>query len=163
MIFHKNSSLKTLPVLAALIYLVLTGAIGLFWQTVNAEGLADSESSSNKESIENPSLKEVPHLSSLSKKDREELIYLLKQDCGSCHGLTLQGGLGPPLLKANLKGKPESYIAIVIAEGRPGTPMPPWKSILDEQQINFLAHYLKSDFNVLSRYQVATNNSEKNN
>ena len=26
---------------------------------------------------------------------QEELIYRLRQDCGSCHGMTLKGGLGP--------------------------------------------------------------------
>ena len=31
-----------------------------------------------------------------------ELLHLLRHDCGSCHGLTLKGGLGPPLLPATL-------------------------------------------------------------
>ena len=26
---------------------------------------------------------------------QDELLHLLRQDCGSCHGLTLRGGLGP--------------------------------------------------------------------
>ncbi|HAF55336.1 MAG TPA: cytochrome C55X NirC, partial [Thauera sp.] len=26
-----------------------------------------------------------------------ELIHIVRQDCGSCHGLTLKGGLGPAL------------------------------------------------------------------
>jgi mono/diheme cytochrome c family protein len=25
-----------------------------------------------------------------------ELLHLLKHDCGSCHGMTRKGGLGPP-------------------------------------------------------------------
>ena len=32
-----------------------------------------------------------------------ELRYLLKQDCGSCHGMTMKGGLGPALLPQTLK------------------------------------------------------------
>jgi hypothetical protein len=32
---------------------------------------------------------------------QKELIHLVRQDCGSCHGMTLQGGLGPALLPAN--------------------------------------------------------------
>ena len=28
---------------------------------------------------------------------RAELVTLVRQDCGSCHGLTLKGGLGPAL------------------------------------------------------------------
>ena len=26
-----------------------------------------------------------------------ELVHIVRQDCGSCHGLTLKGGLGPAL------------------------------------------------------------------
>ena len=29
-----------------------------------------------------------------------ELIHIVRQDCGSCHGLTLAGGLGPALTPA---------------------------------------------------------------
>jgi len=35
-----------------------------------------------------------------------ELLYLLKHDCGSCHGMTRKGGLGPALLPANLRDRP---------------------------------------------------------
>lgn len=55
-----------------------------------------------------------------------ELTYLLRQDCGSCHGLTLKGGLGPPLLPASLADRDPKGLAQVIREGVPGTPMPPW-------------------------------------
>ena len=55
-----------------------------------------------------------------------DLIYLLRQDCGSCHGLTLKGGLGPPLLPASLADRDPDGLAQVIREGVAGTPMPPW-------------------------------------
>ena len=29
-----------------------------------------------------------------------ELIHRLKHDCGSCHGMTMKGGLGPPCCPA---------------------------------------------------------------
>ncbi len=99
-------------------------------------------------------------LKALNKKQKQELIYLLTQDCGSCHGLTLQGGLGPPLLKKNLKGKPKAYLTTIIKHGRSGTPMPPWKDILTDQQINFLADYLLSDKNVLASYQFGKKPAE---
>lgn len=55
-----------------------------------------------------------------------ELIYRLRQDCGSCHGLTLKGGLGPALLPATLAGRDAESLAEVVTGGIPGTPMPPW-------------------------------------
>ena len=55
---------------------------------------------------------------------QSELIHLLVQDCGSCHGLTLKGGLGPALLPQNLADKDDEYLAEVILQGVPGTPMP---------------------------------------
>ena len=33
---------------------------------------------------------------------QQELVHLVRQDCGSCHGMRLAGGLGPALLPARL-------------------------------------------------------------
>jgi cytochrome c55X len=74
-----------------------------------------------------------------------ELLHLLAQDCGSCHGLTRKGGLGPPLLPADLDGKDATIIALVILEGVPGTPMPPWKSELSDEDALWLAARLKQE------------------
>jgi cytochrome c55X len=72
-----------------------------------------------------------------------ELRNMLLQDCGSCHGLTFKGGLGPALLPEQLRDKPESYIADTILYGRPGTPMPPWRPFLTPEEARWLAHMLK--------------------
>ena len=72
-----------------------------------------------------------------------ELIHLLRQDCGSCHGLTLTGGLGPPLLPASLREQAADGIALVILEGVRGTPMPPWKVELAPEEALWLARQLK--------------------
>ena len=78
----------------------------------------------------------------LSVKRQQELIYLLEQDCGSCHGMLLKGGLGPSLLVDNLREKPKQYLIKIISEGLPGTAMSPWKNILSPTEIEFLADYL---------------------
>ena len=57
---------------------------------------------------------------------QKELMNLLTQDCGSCHGLTMKGGLGPPLLPETLAGKEDGRLADIIRNGVPDTPMPPW-------------------------------------
>ena len=74
---------------------------------------------------------------------QKELTNLLEQDCGSCHGMTRKGGLGPALTAEALKDKPIEFLSFTIREGRPGTPMPPWKYLLSESDINWLAHTLK--------------------
>lgn len=79
----------------------------------------------------------------LDTKRQNELVNLLEQDCGSCHGMTLKGGLGPALTTAALKDKPAEMLAITIKEGRPGTPMPPWKYLLSDADINYLVKILK--------------------
>ena len=76
---------------------------------------------------------------------QEELRNLLEQDCGSCHGMTRKGGLGPALTAEALKDKPIELIAVTISEGRPGTPMPPWKFLLSQSDINWLAQTLKQE------------------
>lgn len=79
----------------------------------------------------------------LSDERQAELRNLLQQDCGSCHGMTLKGGLGPALTAEALKDKPIEPLTVTISEGRPGTPMPPWKYLLSKDDINWLAQTLK--------------------
>ena len=71
-----------------------------------------------------------------------ELMYLLTQDCGSCHGLTRKGGLGPALTREALNGKAPVMLREVILHGRPGTPMPPWKSFMSAQEADWLVQIL---------------------
>lgn len=81
--------------------------------------------------------------SNLSDARQNELTHLVKQDCGSCHGMTLKGGLGPALLVENLQNKPILFIQNTILYGRPGTAMPPWKTLLTEQEALWIAEQLK--------------------
>lgn len=80
---------------------------------------------------------------SLTSQRQGELRNLLEQDCGSCHGMTLKGGLGPALTTEALKNKSIELLSVSISEGRAGTPMPPWKHLLSEADINWLARALK--------------------
>lgn len=73
----------------------------------------------------------------------QSLHDLVRQDCGSCHGMTLRGGLGRPLLPANLAGFDDKDIAEVILDGIPGTPMPPWRGLLNEDEALWIARALK--------------------
>lgn len=72
-----------------------------------------------------------------------ELRHLLLQDCGSCHGLSLKGGLGPALLPELLANKPLEYLTATILHGRPGTPMPPWQPFLTPDEAAWMAKLLK--------------------
>ncbi len=73
-----------------------------------------------------------------SDQRRAELQNLLLQDCGSCHGMTLKGGLGPALTPEALQDKPREFIERTILEGRSETPMPPWKNILSPDEVRWL-------------------------
>jgi cytochrome c55X len=72
-----------------------------------------------------------------------ELLYLLKHDCGSCHGMTRKGGLGPPLLPESLINKPRQLLVITVLDGRAGTPMPPWRGELSEQDAQWLVEAMR--------------------
>jgi cytochrome c55X len=74
---------------------------------------------------------------------KSELLYLLKHDCGSCHGMTRQGGLGPALLPGSLHDRPDQLLVTTILDGRPGTPMPPWRGELSEQDARWLVDALR--------------------
>ena len=71
-----------------------------------------------------------------------ELRYLLRQDCGSCHGMTLKGGLGPALTTDALAGKPPQLLLNTILDGRPGTAMPPWRGLLSADDAVWLVDEL---------------------
>jgi len=73
---------------------------------------------------------------------QQALQDLLYQDCGSCHGMRLTGGLGPALTPHALAGKPRELLIATIRDGRAGTPMPPWKDLLAEADIAWLVDYL---------------------
>lgn len=75
-----------------------------------------------------------------------ELTALVRQDCGSCHGMTLKGGLGKPLQPADLAESDVEGIASIILEGVPGQPMPPWKGLLNKADAEWIARKLKEGF-----------------
>ncbi len=77
---------------------------------------------------------------------RAELITLVRQDCGACHGMRLSGGLGPALLVQSLKDKPAESLKMTILQGRPGTPMPPWARFLSEAEADWIVNQLQKGF-----------------
>jgi cytochrome c55X len=81
-----------------------------------------------------------------AKARRMELVRLVRQDCGSCHGMTLKGGLGPPLTPEALKDKPLDSLVATVLSGRPGTPMPPWDRFLDEDEARWIVRELQRGF-----------------
>lgn len=78
-----------------------------------------------------------------------ELRSILHQDCGSCHGLTLRGGLGPALLPEALQGKPREFLIATILDGRPGTAMPPWRPLLQPEEVAWLVDLLLANDEVV--------------
>lgn len=74
---------------------------------------------------------------------QKELHNLVVQDCGSCHGLTMKGGLGKPLLPDTLAAFPDDAVAEVILDGISGTPMPPWRGMITEVEALWIAQHLK--------------------
>lgn len=75
-----------------------------------------------------------------------ELVRLVRQDCGSCHGMTLKGGLGLPLTPEALRDKPFDGLVATVVYGRPGTAMPPWKTILSENEAEWIVRQLMQGF-----------------
>lgn len=76
---------------------------------------------------------------------QRELVTLLKQDCGSCHGMRLTGGLGPALTADALRAKPADALVATIVSGRPGTAMPPWQRFVSEAEARWLVARMQAD------------------
>ena len=78
----------------------------------------------------------------ISAERAAELENLLIQDCGSCHGLQMKGGLGPSLLPRQLQGKNAAYLSAVILHGKAGSAMPPWRGLLSAEEARWIAERL---------------------
>lgn len=74
--------------------------------------------------------------------DAKALERFVIQDCGSCHGLTLKGGLGPDIRPQSIEHYDPEVLQSVILNGVPGTPMPPWRPLLSEAEAAWIADYL---------------------
>jgi cytochrome c55X len=86
-----------------------------------------------------PALAEVPQ------GRAAELEHMVVQDCGSCHGLTMKGGLGRPLTPAALAHADAEGLALIILDGIPGTAMPPWRPLITEDEALWIAAWLKKE------------------
>lgn len=75
---------------------------------------------------------------------RSALTQLVRNDCGSCHGITLKGGLGPALTPDRLSQMPSDLIAFWIKNGRPERGMPAWEPLLSDSDIAYIANGLKN-------------------
>lgn len=74
--------------------------------------------------------------------DPAALERLVRQDCGSCHGLTLKGGLGPDIRPEALQRYDPDTLQTVILDGVPGTAMPPWRPLLSAAEARWITAYL---------------------
>ena len=82
--------------------------------------------------------------SGLTDDRKIELRNLVLQDCGSCHGMTMKGGLGSALTPAKLDDADVAALASIILDGVPGKPMPPWRGLINENEAKWIAEALKN-------------------
>jgi len=89
----------------------------------------------------------APHApaTSVSSARQAELEHMVIQDCGSCHGLTMKGGLGKPITPGDLAGFDPEGLAAIILDGVPGTAMPPWRPLISEPEALWIAEYLMKE------------------
>lgn len=83
----------------------------------------------------------MPAIAAASEPD-DKLIRLVHQDCGSCHGLTLKGGLGPDIRPESVSHYDVETLSEVVLDGIPGTAMPPWRPLMSEADAKKIAEYL---------------------
>ncbi len=77
---------------------------------------------------------------------QQTLVRMVRQDCGSCHGMRLTGGLGPALTREALAERPLAALVATTLHGRPGTPMPGWHTMLSESDALWIAQQLQAGF-----------------
>lgn len=85
----------------------------------------------------------LPVQAEVTPERAERLERIVIQDCGSCHGLTMKGGLGSALTPEALAQAEPEGLATIILDGVPGTAMPRWRPVLSEDDALWIADYLK--------------------
>lgn len=85
----------------------------------------------------------LPAAAEVTPERAARLEHIVIQDCGSCHGLTMKGGLGSPLTPEALAQAEPEGLATIILDGVPGTAMPRWRPVLSEDDALWIADYLK--------------------
>lgn len=98
-----------------------------------------------------PAAEPAAETSAIAPERRQQLVRMVRQDCGSCHGMRLTGGLGPALTPEALADKPADAMAATILHGRPGTPMPGWRAMLSQTEAHWIAAQLAAGFPVEAR------------
>ena len=76
----------------------------------------------------------LPCAAEVAPQRAQALQHMVQQDCGSCHGLTMKGGLGRPLTAEALAHAEPEGLALIILDGVPGTAMPAWRPLLTEDE-----------------------------
>lgn len=72
------------------------------------------------------------------------LERLVVQDCGSCHGMTLGGGLGRPITPELMRHYDREVLRDIVLDGISGTAMPPWRPLITEAEALWIADYLRT-------------------
>ena len=75
-----------------------------------------------------------------------ELIHLVRNECGACHGGQLKGGLGPALQPENLRGRTPEGLRETILQGVAGGVMPGWASFLNPLEVDWIVQHLMMGF-----------------
>jgi nitrite reductase (NO-forming) / hydroxylamine reductase len=84
-----------------------------------------------------------PHAGVGSVRDKSVSAYYA-DSCSGCHGPDRRGATGPALLPQRLTQE-DAYYFDVIKDGKPGTAMPPWSSLLSDEEIFSLVSYIRSE------------------
>jgi len=77
---------------------------------------------------------------------QRELVRLVRQDCGSCHGMTLAGGLGPPLLRRHFRDAGAGPRPDVLPRQAGHADCPPGSGSLDETEAQWIVDRLLAGF-----------------
>ncbi|NOX53971.1 MAG: c-type cytochrome [Planctomycetes bacterium] len=126
------------------------------WKHLTADEVSDLLAFLRTWEHKPPSKKTVLEKLAKGKPSRRSLRIgqvLYRSNCATCHGQKGQGALGPSLnTDAFLAIVDDEYLYTAIVEGHPGTAMPFWKH-LEEDDLVDLINYLRS-FNKRNRREL---------
>lgn len=93
--------------------------------------------------------------SGLAMAGKSKVDDIYRENCASCHGASLDGGMGGSLSDSNWKhGASDREIAVAISNGIPDAGMPSFKEALSAEEIRSLVVFIREKENAAKRAGV---------
>ena len=136
-------TLMSTTTLVAVVRSPVLRTLMLNWMGPQPEGVREALAPSPTRPVEEPT--PVGPAGPAAAGDATKGSAIFASSCAGCHGADASGGaLGPTLVSSEVAANDDGFFREAIANGRPGSAMPPWSGVLSAQNIEDVIAFLRA-------------------